>query len=67
MRNLSNLGLVEMTEQEMREVNGGWSFWDVLDLYVEYKYGYRIQRGNVCCCDGSDWFECDYCPCCSVY
>ena len=42
MRNLSNLGLEEMTEQEMREVNGGWSFWDVLDLYVEYKYGYKI-------------------------
>lgn len=32
MRNLSNLGLVEMTEQEMREVNGGfaWYAWALI-------------------------------------
>ena len=34
MRNLSNLGLVEMTEQEMREVNGGfaWYWWAAMAI-----------------------------------
>ena len=69
MRNLSNLGLVEMTEQEMREVNGGWSRSDFLDLvrgYINNVLGYNVPDWRKCTCD-DDWFGCDYCPCCSMY
>ena len=39
MRNLSNLGLVEMTEQEMREVNGGIS-WKAMYGLVSTLFGF---------------------------
>ena len=53
MRNLSNLGLVEMTEQEMREVNGGFAWW-----------GWALVAGiaflvsgdtRICTCDTKDY------------
>ena len=65
MRNLSNLGLVEMSEQEMREVNGGfaWYWWALVAVGAmvgltgdSRESGYHPEA---CRC-GS------HCPCCCI-
>ncbi|MEE1083537.1 MAG: hypothetical protein UH850_07375 [Paludibacteraceae bacterium] len=72
MKNLSNLGLVEMTEQEMREVNGGISWKTIKGLLtlgawlIENMTGdtrIKTEAGTYhpdrCIC-GSE------CPCCCI-
>ena len=63
MRNLSNLGLAEMTEQEMREVNGGfaWYWWAFMSAaaMVALKGDSRAREYHYDACRcGSQ------CPCC---
>ncbi len=72
MRNLSNLGLVEMTEQEMREVNGGYSLWDAVIDFTNFiarctggiEYDPRSRKKSVIC--ECDTLGCEYCPCCGL-
>ena len=72
MKNLNNLGLVEMTEQEMREVNGGgfWEVaWELFGLYVQSQTGIDINRirkaeHGMCVCDT---LGCEHCPSCNGY
>ncbi len=69
MKDLSNLGLSEMTEQEMRDVNGGGFFGfllDLLDAYTSNNMGfdvsqYRKAERGMCVCDT---LGCEYCPSC---
>ena len=65
MRNLSNLGLVEMTEQEMREVNGGlaWYWWALVAIgsMIGLKGDSRASEFHpeACRCGSG-------CPCCCI-
>ena len=70
MKNLNNLGLVEMTEQEMREVNGGYSFKDAVIDFANFMalctggIVYDPHRSRkICYCDT---LGCEYCPSCGM-
>ncbi|MEE1083539.1 MAG: hypothetical protein UH850_07385 [Paludibacteraceae bacterium] len=68
MKNLSNLGLVEMTEQEMREVNGGIS-WKAMYGLVSTLFGFLEltqdsdphPHPGKCYCDQLQGGMCDSC------
>ena len=71
MRNLSSLGLVEMTEKEMRAVNGGfaWYWWALVAVGAmvglkgdsrdhEYHYDACVcgSQCPCCCMCGAAWY-----------